>query len=84
MFFLATQNEYNEWLKLQPKQYSVDLVDNFMVERMQEQQHQLQMKLRQFFDYPEQFVTKQHELAPSLQLIQSSEITATENVEVWG
>lgn len=84
LFFLAAENEYNERLKLQPKQYSVDLVKNFMADRIHGQQHQLQMKLRQFFDYPEQFATKQHELPPSLRLIQSSEITGTENADVWG
>lgn len=80
----AAQKEYNDWLRLQPKQYSADMVTKFMADRRQSQQNQCQERLRQFFDYPEQLATKQYELPPSMRLIQSSEMTNTENNDGWG
>lgn len=55
-----------------------------MADRRQSQQHQRQERLLQFFEYPEPLATKQHELPPSMRLIQSTEITNTENNDKWG
>lgn len=79
----VAQNEYEEWLKSQPKQYSIDIIDNFMADRQQGQEIQLQEKLRKFFEYSEQFATKQHELPPSLRLTYPIEPTGAEQ-NTWG
>lgn len=76
--------DHEQWLKSQPKQFSVDMVEQFMANRRKKHHNERQEKLQQFFQYPETLLTKQHELPPSLRLIEPDDVMATANNGQWG
>lgn len=79
LFTFLTQNaayidEQRQRESHQPKIYSKNLIEEFVRKRKQTKQQKEQKFLKEFFNYPEKWLRIQHELPPSLRLIDSNEL----------
>lgn len=62
-------DEQRERESHQPKTYSKKLIEEFVRKRKQTKEQEEQQFLKKFFNYPEKWLRIQHELPPSLRLI---------------
>lgn len=62
-------DEQRERESHQPKTYSKKSIEEFARKRKQTKEQEEQQFLKEFFNYPEKWIRIQHELPPSLRLI---------------
>lgn len=74
--------EYKEWIKHQPKIYSLDLVDAFLRHREEKKKSTLRNISKQLWKYPEEWLEIQESLPPSLRLLELEK--CVEKTETWG
>lgn len=68
-FFTVFIDEQREREIHRPKVYSKKLIEEFAWKRKQAKEQKEQTFLKEFFNYPEKWLRIQHELPPSLRLI---------------
>lgn len=80
----ACIDEQRERESHQPKVYSKKLIEEFVRKRKQDKEQQEQKFLKEFFNYPEKWLRIQHELPPSLRLIDPNVLKKDFQINFFG
>lgn len=79
---LVKQNEFHEWIKRQPKQYSRDAIDDFMRKRSTRKRNEVQAELRQMFGFGNLSQSEIDRLPPSLRVVDPEKMP--DKIKFWG
>lgn len=80
----AYLDEQREHESHQPKIYSKKLIEEFQRKRKQTKEQQDQQFLKEFFNYPDKWLRIQHELPPSLRLIDPNVLKKDLQINFFG
>lgn len=82
--FSVNLERQQEMEKQKPKTYSRDLITEFMQKRKLAKEQKERQFLREFFNYPDKLLKRQHELPPSLRLFEPDELRKDFKIHFFG